>query len=239
MTDIGMSAIGFGTATIKGEACVAAVLASLDAGVRLIDTALLYDNQLAVGEALRQTNIPRADIWLTSKVAFFPSDNVASDPWMNAELPNKKGGEASSIDLCLEQLGVESVNLMLIHSPCTTAVEYNAARMPHYFEIFGRAGSALAVQPAQLTDGDSIRTLLMSAKRAKVEAAIEADPTFIARAKAERAAAWAALEAAQRAGKCTHIGVSNYTAELLLGFYVFFSFYNMTEYLTNLMILLN
>jgi len=110
--------IGFGTATLKeGDECSTSVSAALNAGVRLIDTALLYGNQITIGKVLSETTIPRKDIWITSKVGFFPSDNdVNIDPWMNDDT-NRKGDEAASIELCLNQLGVEYIDLILLHSP--------------------------------------------------------------------------------------------------------------------------
>ena len=96
-------ALGFGTATIRGDECVKATKEALAAGYRMLDTALLYANQEAVGQAVRESGLPREDIWITSKVAFFPEH--AEGVWMHN--PNNiKGSEAASIDLALEQLGV-------------------------------------------------------------------------------------------------------------------------------------
>lgn len=209
-----MPQIGFGTATLKeGDECSKSVSAALNAGVRLIDTALLYHNQVSIGKVLSQTSIPRKDIWITSKVGFFPSDNdVNIDPWMKDDA-NRKGDEAASIELCLNQLGVEYIDLILLHSPCTTRLEYDAARTPHYFELFTYAESEEAVRPTHLADGEAIRPMLLESKRTKLKAAI--DDNYIEKAKATRIASWKGLEAAQRSGKCRYIGVSNYPAALL------------------------
>lgn len=68
-----MPQIGFGTATLKeGDECSTSVSAALNAGVRLIDTALLYGNQVSICKVLSETTIPREDIWITSKVGFSP-----------------------------------------------------------------------------------------------------------------------------------------------------------------------
>eukprot|EP01079_Euglenida_sp_SAG-EU17-18_P007951 gene7951-7356_t len=64
--------LGFGTATLTGERAAARVATALKAGYRHVDTALLYGNQVAVGKAIRDSGVPREDIWVTSKVAFFP-----------------------------------------------------------------------------------------------------------------------------------------------------------------------
>ena len=78
--------------------------------------------------------MPREEIEITSKVAFFP-ENSAGVCWYNAN--NEKGGEEASIDLCLEQLGVDYIDLMLVHSPVCTVPEYKPASMPHFFELWG------------------------------------------------------------------------------------------------------
>ena len=58
---------------------------------------------------------------------------------------NLKGGERESIDKCLRQLQVDCVDLMLVHCPCTSTGEYNAAYMPHMFEL--SEGKATQVRP--------------------------------------------------------------------------------------------
>jgi hypothetical protein len=58
---------------------------------RLLDTALLYGNQEAVGAGLRKSGVPRDHVWITSKVAFFPSDSEGCWMW---DAKNVKGDEA-------------------------------------------------------------------------------------------------------------------------------------------------
>ncbi len=60
---------GYGVFQITDEAvCKAGVKAALAAGVRLIDTAACYGNERAVGAAIRESGIPREDIFISSKV---------------------------------------------------------------------------------------------------------------------------------------------------------------------------
>ncbi|WZH53650.1 MAG: aldo/keto reductase [Nocardioides alkalitolerans] len=54
-----LPAVGFGTYPLTGEECVSGVLSALDVGYRLIDTAVNYENEEAVGEALRRSGLPR------------------------------------------------------------------------------------------------------------------------------------------------------------------------------------
>ena len=116
--------VGFGSATLKEQPCIDACGAALRAGYRHIDTALLYGNQVEVGTALKIAEAEgvcsRQDVWVTSKVAFFPANSEGV--WMH-NANNEKGGEAASIDLCLEQLDLPSVDLMLIHNPAASVGE--------------------------------------------------------------------------------------------------------------------
>ena len=133
-------ALGFGTANLKNSQCVDSVVTALGHGYRLLDTALLYGNQVEVGEGLRKSGVPRDDVWLTSKVAFFPEKS--SGCWMHQE-NNLKGGEAASITLTLDQLKVSHVDLMLIHNPAVGRKEYDAACLPHFLNC-SRCPSAKA-----------------------------------------------------------------------------------------------
>lgn len=63
-----MPAVGFGTWTLRGEACAEAVKTALLYGYRLIDTAQMYRNEDAVGEGLRRAGIDRHSLFLTTKV---------------------------------------------------------------------------------------------------------------------------------------------------------------------------
>ena len=95
-------AIGFGTWELRGAPAVRAIEAALDAGYRHIDTAVMYGNETQVGEAIRSHGTPRDDIFITTKV--WPAE--AGDG------PFQRSAEAS-----LKRLGVEQVDLLLIHWP--------------------------------------------------------------------------------------------------------------------------
>ena len=84
------------------DECTAAVLSALTAGYRLIDTAACYGNEAAVGQALRTSAIPREDVFLTSKVWI---QDAGYDPTLR------------SFDRTLEKLGVDYLDLYLIHMP--------------------------------------------------------------------------------------------------------------------------
>lgn len=61
-------AIGLGTVYLRGESGVDAITSAIRNGYRLIDSAIRYDNEGAVGEAVRQSGIPREQLFLTSKL---------------------------------------------------------------------------------------------------------------------------------------------------------------------------
>src|SRR5450759_2584689 len=95
-------ALGFGTSPIGGRLSDDAVVAALGAGYRHIDTARKYGTERAVGEAMRASGVPRNDIFLTTKVSH---ENL------------RAGDFAKSVDESLAALGVDYVDLLLIHWP--------------------------------------------------------------------------------------------------------------------------
>lgn len=133
--------MGLGTATLHNEVCIASVRAAIKAGVRHIDTALLYNNQEAVGSAIKEAiaagDCAREELWVTSKVGFYPAECDGSSHWVAGcfHRENRKGAAttAVAIDLCLKKLQLDYVDLMLIHSPCTTIAEHEASCCPHFF----------------------------------------------------------------------------------------------------------
>jgi diketogulonate reductase-like aldo/keto reductase len=97
-----MPALGFGTWTLNGEQCVDMVSRAIQTGYRHIDTAAKYENEEAVGEGIRASGIARSEIFLTTKVWFTDIGDGAL----------QRSAEAS-----LKRLGVDQVDLLLIHWP--------------------------------------------------------------------------------------------------------------------------
>lgn len=96
-------AIGFGTWQIPpGEQAYQATLAALKAGYRHIDTAAAYGNEASIGQAIRDSGIPRSEIFITSK--------------LKAEL---KGYQTALDEFkkTIDRLGVDVLDLYLIHAP--------------------------------------------------------------------------------------------------------------------------
>ena len=133
--------VGLGTATLFDQQCTDAVRTAIRAGYRHIDTALLYNNQKAVGEGIRQAiaagEVTREELWVTSKVGFYPADADGTNTWVPIEwtASNCKGKHTTlqAVDECLELLGLEYVDLMLIHNPAAELTEYRASGAPHFF----------------------------------------------------------------------------------------------------------
>ena len=96
-------ALGFGTWPLKGEEGITAVSVALDAGYRHFDTAAMYQNEREVGEAIRNHAVPRHDIFLTTKVWHTDLEHDAL---------------IASVEASVEKLGVDQVDLLLIHWPC-------------------------------------------------------------------------------------------------------------------------
>ena len=100
--DVKIPYLGLGTWDLRGRDAYQAVLWSLDLGYRLIDTASFYGNETKIGEALRDANIPREEIFLTTKV-------WNSDQGYNNTL--------NAFEKSLKRLRVEYIDLYLIHWP--------------------------------------------------------------------------------------------------------------------------
>jgi diketogulonate reductase-like aldo/keto reductase len=97
-----LPAIGFGTYPLKGEDGTAAILSALEAGYRLLDTAVNYENETEVGEALRRSGLPRDQVQVASKI---PGRHHGYDDAI------------ASVHGSLERLGLDYLDLQLIHWP--------------------------------------------------------------------------------------------------------------------------
>ncbi len=101
-----LPAIGFGTWEVTPETkAKEIVLNALQAGYRIIDTARIYNNERGVGAAIRESGIPREEIFVTTKLW---NDNQGYDRTLAA------------CDASLERLGLDYIDLYLIHWPATT-----------------------------------------------------------------------------------------------------------------------
>jgi len=104
-----MPVLGLGVAELSDDEAERAVSAALEMGCRLIDTAAAYGNEAAVGRAIAASGIPRAELFVTTKLD--TSDHGLAKA--------QEAGVAS-----LERLGLEYVDLYLVHWPAPSLGKY-------------------------------------------------------------------------------------------------------------------
>lgn len=96
---LSMPMAGIGTFLLTPDEAEASVLAALEDGYRLIDTANAYVNEKAVGRAMKKSGLKREEIFLETKLwpSFYEDDDA--------------------VDKTLERLGTDTIDLLLIHQP--------------------------------------------------------------------------------------------------------------------------
>ena len=104
-----LPAIGFGTYPLKGEDGIVAITSALEVGYRLLDTAVNYENEAEVGEAIRRSGLPRDELRVTSKL---PGRHHAYDDAVR------------SVHESLARLGLDHLDLHLIHWPNPSVGRY-------------------------------------------------------------------------------------------------------------------
>ena len=97
---------GIGTYSLQDETCVNAVSEALQRGVRLIDTAYMYHNEESVGQAVRESGIPREEIFVITKL-----------------YPNQFSDAKAAIEEALQKLDISYIDMMLLHHPGSGDVE--------------------------------------------------------------------------------------------------------------------
>lgn len=105
-----MPILGLGTYSLDHDTCVNSVMALLENGGRLIDTAYMYGNEEAVGEGVRkgmeEYGIPREEIYVITKI-----------------YPNQFDDPEAAIDMALKKLDIGYIDMMLLHHPGTNDVK--------------------------------------------------------------------------------------------------------------------
>lgn len=95
-------AFGLGTFRLKDDVVIASVKTALALGYRAVDTAQIYDNEAAVGQAIAESGIPRGDLYITTKIW---TENLSKDKLI------------PSLKESLKKLRTDYVDLTLIHWP--------------------------------------------------------------------------------------------------------------------------
>ncbi len=99
---VSIPCVGYGTYKVTGKSAVDIVKMALSAGYRHLDTARMYENEKEIGQAIKESGVPRADLFLTTKV------------W-RADL--SYDGVMRSVEGSLQDLGTEYLDLCLLHWP--------------------------------------------------------------------------------------------------------------------------
>ncbi len=102
-------AIGFGTYPMKGDDAVATIVSAVEAGYRLLDTAVNYGNEREVGRAVRASGLPREELLVASKI---PGRHHGYDDAI------------ASTRASLETMGLDHLDLHLVHWPNPSVGKY-------------------------------------------------------------------------------------------------------------------
>ncbi len=101
-----MPIVGLGTYSLTGDVCVNSVKSAISLGFRKIDTAHIYGNEVEVGKGVRESGVPREEIFVATKI-----------------YPNQYSNPDAAIEECLRKLDIGYVDLMLLHHPGTDDVK--------------------------------------------------------------------------------------------------------------------
>jgi len=148
---VDMPLVGLGTWQYDSAKTQRAVATALKLGYRHVDTALVYGNQAGVGRALRESGLGREEYFVTTKI---PGGLNAS-------------AAAEALDQCLSELGLDHVDLMLLHFPASFDGKGGAALRKEEWlalEKWAKSGKARAIGVShfcrsQLDDVLSVATL--------------------------------------------------------------------------------
>ncbi|MGV1005649.1 MAG: aldo/keto reductase [Candidatus Nanopelagicales bacterium] len=137
-----MPIIGFGVFQIPAEQTQAAVEAALASGYRHLDTAASYQNEEAVGAAIKASGLPREDLWVTTKL------------WIQHPEPGQTVEESTKQDFetSLGRLGLDYLDLYLIHQPLGDYYSEWRAMQRLYQEGVIRAIGVSNFHPDRLVD---------------------------------------------------------------------------------------
>jgi 2,5-diketo-D-gluconate reductase A len=152
--------LGFGVFKVSNDDIVASVRTAIEVGYRHIDTAAVYGNEAGVGQAIRESGVARDELFITTKL------------WNDSQTPDKA---RKAIEKSLELLGLDHVDLYLIHWP-----------QPMFGEYVGAWESLIAFREEGLTTSIGVSNFNPEHLDAVIEATgvvpavnqIEVHPTF-------------------------------------------------------------
>ena len=133
--------IGLGTYNLRGDDGIAAIVAAIESGYRLLDTAVNYENEREVGEAVRRSGA-----------------RTATSCWSPRKIPGRHHGyddAIASVEASLRRLGLDHLDLHLIHWPNPSVGKYVEAWRAHGRPARARgwsARSASRTSPRRMLD---------------------------------------------------------------------------------------
>lgn len=101
-----MPILGLGTYSLHGTTCINSVKTAIAAGFRKFDTASIYGNEEEMGQGVRESGVPREEIFVATKL-----------------YPNQYADPEAAIEECLRKLDIGYIDLMLLHHPGTNDVK--------------------------------------------------------------------------------------------------------------------
>lgn len=101
-----MPIVGLGTYSLHGATCINSVKTAIAVGFRKFDTASIYGNEEEVGQGVRESGVPREEIFVATKL-----------------YPNQYSNPEAAIEECLRKLDIGYIDLMLLHHPGTNDVK--------------------------------------------------------------------------------------------------------------------
>lgn len=152
-----MPQIGLGTFRATGDNAKKAIISAIEIGYRMIDTAKVYENETALKDALKESNVDRKDLWITSKV------------WTTEFTEIEKECRRA-----LEATGLEYFDLYLLHWPRSEAENANAWKQMESLYQKGLV-KAIGVSNFQI---HHMRALMAEAKIAPMVNQVECHPNL-------------------------------------------------------------
>ena len=126
--------LGLGTYQLKGESGIETIKNAINLGYTLIDTAQMYQNETEVGIAIKESNINRENLFITTKIC----------------APNTTYEKAEkAIDVSLKNLQTDYIDLLLIHEPYNTSTEMYKA-----FEKAYNSGKVRAIGISNFSESE-------------------------------------------------------------------------------------
>ncbi|WP_078380032.1 aldo/keto reductase [Sutcliffiella halmapala] len=104
-----MPQLGYGVWQVPDDQAIASVAKAIEVGYTSIDTAMIYKNEVGVGKAIKEANVPREELFITTKV--WNSDQGYENTLL-------------AFDASLERLGLDYIDLYLIHWPTPQFDQY-------------------------------------------------------------------------------------------------------------------